>query len=70
MIQKCIGLNVLRSAHKKMDANACWWKMIESGWSSSVLKCAKIVKFFNPISKNIKLNVKLNSWKLIKYSTI
>ncbi len=65
-----IGLYVLRSAPKKMDANACWWKMIESGWSSSLLKCAKIVKKIYPISNNIKLNVKLNFWKLIKYSTI
>jgi len=44
--------------------------MIESGWSSSLLKCEKIVTSFNPISDNIKLNVKLNFWKLIKYSKI
>ncbi len=38
MVQKCDNANVTTSAKEKMGTNACWWKMIEGGWSSSLLK--------------------------------
>jgi len=41
--------------------NACWWKMIEGGWSSSLWKCLKI------FSEILKKNVDFFFWKSIKY---
>jgi len=61
---------VLRSVHEKNGCQCMLMKKIESRWSSSLLKCAKIVTIFNPISNNINWMSNLNFWKIIKYSKI
>jgi hypothetical protein len=62
---KNVIMFLLFKLHNRVQVpNACWWKMIEGGWSSSLWKCVKI---FSEILKKKKKNVKFSFWKLIKY---